>query len=72
MRSRPVIHFAAAAAFIGQQLEKAGVPFSLETFLVSREFIECVLRKAEELEAFIANDPKFPVKVDQLIRLRVT
>jgi hypothetical protein len=69
--SRPVIHLAAATAFIGQQLEKAGVPFSQETFLLNRELTECVLRKAEELETLIANDPKFPVKPDQLIRFRI-
>ena len=69
--SRPVIHLATAAALIGQQLEKAGVPFSQETFLLNRELTECVLRKAEELETLIANDPKFPVKPDQLIRFRI-
>ena len=68
--SRPVIHLA-AAAFIGQQMKKAGEPFSQETFLLNRELIECVLRKAEELETLIANDPKFPVKPDQLIRFRI-
>ena len=69
--SWPVIHLAAATAFIGQQMKNAGEPFSLETFLVSREFIECVLRKAEELETLIANDSQFPIKADQLIRFRI-
>jgi hypothetical protein len=69
--SRPVIHLATAAAFIGQQLKKVGVLFSQEIFLESREFIACVLRNAEELEALIANDSQFPIKADQLIRVRV-
>ena len=69
--SRPVIHLAAATSFIGQQMKNAGEPFSLETFLVSREFIECVLRKAEELETLIANNSQFPIKADQLIRFRI-
>lgn len=69
--SRPVIHLAAAAAIAGQQLRKSGYPLALETLLFHRWLIEAIARLAEELEALIAKDPKFPVKADQLIRFRL-
>jgi hypothetical protein len=70
-RSRPVIHLAAAAAIAGQQLRKNGYPLSLETLLFHRWLTEAIARLAEELEALIAKDPKFPVRPEQLIRFRL-
>jgi hypothetical protein len=69
--SRPVIHLAAAAAIVGQKRRKSGEVIGLETFLIDRAFVEEVVRLAEELEALIAKDPKFPVKADQLVRVRL-
>jgi hypothetical protein len=69
--SRPVIHLAAAAAIAGQQLRRSGHPLALETLLFHRWLIEAIARLAEELEALIAKDPKFPVRPAQLIRFRL-
>ena len=70
--SRPVIHLAAAAAIVVQQRRMSGEVIGLESFLTNREFIEEVMRSAEELEAIVAKVPKFPVKPDQLIRFRLS
>lgn len=70
-RSRPVIHIAAAAAMEGQELSKRGEPVGLESFLLDQAFIERVARLAEELETLVAQDPKFPVRPEQLIRFRL-
>ena len=69
--SRPVIHLAAAAAIAGQQLRQSGYPLALESLLFHRWLIEAITRLAEELEALIAKDPKFPVRPEQLIRFRL-
>jgi len=69
--SRPVIHLAAAAAHVGQQLQKRGQSNRLACFLLNREFIEAVVLEAGLLEQVIANDPKFPVKVEHLVRFRL-
>ena len=69
--SRPVIHLATAAAIVGQQLRKSGYPLALESLLFHRWLIEAVARLAEELEALIVKDPKFPVRPEQLIRFRL-
>lgn len=68
--SRPVVHLAAAAAILGQGLQKAGQPIALETFLFHRAFIEGVVQQATELQALAAKDPKFPVKAERLVRFR--
>jgi hypothetical protein len=70
--SGPVIHLAAAAAIVGQQLRKGGQIVGLETFLTDGTFIEEVVGLAGTLEALIANDPKFPVPSKVLIRFRVS
>jgi len=70
--SRPVIHLAAAAAIVGQRLSKSGGIIGLESFLINRAFVEEVVRLAEELEALIAKDKKFPVRTDQLVRFRLS
>jgi len=69
--SRPVIHLAAAAAIVGQQLRKSGHPLALETLLFHRWAVEAIATSAEELAALIAKDPKFPVRPEQLIRFRL-
>jgi hypothetical protein len=69
--SRPVIHLAAAVAFLAQKLKKAGQTPWLELFLLNREWIEAVVLQAEGLERLIADNPKFPVKTEQLIRVRL-
>ncbi len=69
--SRPVIHLAAAAAHVGQQLKKSGKTITLASFLLDREFIDAVTLQARLLELVIARDPKFPVKAEQLIRFRL-
>lgn len=40
--SRPVIHLAAAAAIVGQQLRKSGHPLALETLLFHRWAVEAI------------------------------
>lgn len=70
-RSRPVIHLAAAAATVGQQLRMSEYLIALESFLFNRWLIEAIVNRAEQLEALIAKDPKFPVKAEQLIRVRL-
>ncbi len=69
--SRPVIHVAAAMAFFAQKLLEAGDTPCLEHFLLNRELIEAAVRQAEALERLIADDPKFLVKSEQLIRVRL-
>jgi len=66
-----VIHLAAAAAFLAQKLKKAGGLPCLELFLLNREWIEAVVRHGEDFERLIAGDPKFPVKPEQLVRVRL-
>jgi len=63
---------AVAAAHIGQQLQKNGQTFGLESLLLNRATIEAVVVLAGLLEMIIANDPKFPVNAEQLIRFRLT
>jgi hypothetical protein len=67
--SKPVIHLATAAALVGQELQKAGVPLLLESFLFQEALIEAVLLTAELLKELISKDPEFPVKAEQLIQL---
>lgn len=70
--SLPVIHLATAAAVVCQQRMKAGQSLKLESFLFIRELIEEVVSQADELATLIRNDPKFPAKADELIRVRLT
>jgi hypothetical protein len=69
--SRPVIHLAAAAAFVGQIRSRAGYPLSLESLLTDRFLIETVVEKARRIEAIIAGNPKFPVRYEQLTQIRL-
>jgi hypothetical protein len=69
--SRPVIHLAAAAAIVGQQVRKNGYNLGLESLLADRALIEAIVKLAEVLEGLVATDPKIPVKADQLIRFRL-
>ncbi len=65
--SRPVIHLAAAAALIGQELKRRGLRLCLELFLFCSEFIEAIVQRAEALRQLAARDPKFPVGQKELI-----
>jgi hypothetical protein len=69
--SRPVIHLAAAAAATGQALQKAGAPLSLELLLLWRDLIEGIVQRAQAYEELIAGDPAFPVKANDLSKVRI-
>ena len=69
--SRPVIHLAASALSIGQELKKPGVQLCLELLLFWRELVERIVQRAQVCEELIARDPAFPVKVDDLIKVRI-
>jgi hypothetical protein len=69
--TQPVIHIAAAAAIVGQQLRNSGQVLALESFLFQRVLIEFVVRQAEELGELIAKDAQFPVKAEKLVRVRL-
>jgi hypothetical protein len=66
--SRPVIHLAAAAAIIGQELRRKGIQTGLEYLLLCRELIEAIILRAKLLEDLIVKDPEFPVEAEKLIR----
>jgi hypothetical protein len=70
--SRPVVHLAAATAIKGQEARRSGHELALETLLADRALIESIVKLAEELEALVAKDPRFPVKADQLLRFRLS
>lgn len=69
--SRPVIHLAASMAVTGQALKKAGVQLGLGLLLVWRELVEGIVQRAQAYEELIARDPAFPVKFDDLIKVRI-
>jgi len=69
--SRPVIHLAASMAVTGQALKKAGVRLCLEHLLVCREIVELIVQRAQAYEELIARDQTFPVKADDLIKVRI-
>ena len=69
--SRAVIHLAASVAVIGQALNKAGVQHCFELLLFCRELVEGIVQRAQAYEELIAHDPAFPVKVDDLIKVRI-
>jgi hypothetical protein len=69
--SRPVIHIAAAAAVVGQEQTRAGIDLDFTQLLLRRELIEDIVRRAELFETLITGDPKFPVKADCLVQLRL-
>ncbi|MGA7323639.1 MAG: hypothetical protein WBX25_03945 [Rhodomicrobium sp.] len=69
--SRPVIHLAASALSIGQELNKAGVHLGLELLLFWRELVEGIVQRAQLYEELIAGDQTFPVKADDLIKVRI-
>jgi len=69
--SRPVIHLAAAMAVTGQGLKKAGARLCLEHLLVCPELIEWIVQRVQAYEKLITRDPTFPVKADDLIKVRI-
>ena len=69
--SRPVIHLAAAAAIVEQQVRKDGNELALESLLADRGLIKAIVKMAAELEKIAAADPKFPVKAEKLIRVHL-
>jgi hypothetical protein len=69
--SRLVIHIAAAAAVVGQEQVRAGKDLDFTQLLLRRDLIEDIVRRAELFETLITGDPKFPVKADSLIQLRL-
>ncbi len=69
--SRPVIHLAASAAFMGHALNKAGVQLCLAHLLLCRELVELIVQRAQAHEELIARDPAFPVKAGDLIKVRI-
>jgi hypothetical protein len=69
--SRPVIHLAAGAAIIGQELRRKGTQTGLEYLLLCRELIEAIILRAKLLEDLIVKDPEFPVEAEKLIRVRL-
>ena len=69
--SRPVIHLAAAMAVTGDALKKAGARLCLEHLLIWRELVEWIVQRAQAYEELIARDPAFPVKADDLIKVRI-
>ncbi len=69
--SRPVIHLAASMAVTGQALNKAGVQLGLKHLLFWRELVEGIVQRAQAYEELIARDQTFPVKADDLIKVRM-
>jgi hypothetical protein len=69
--SRPVIHLAAAIAIIGQEQLRKGEQIRMEHLLLWRELIEEIIRRAKLFEDLIAKSRNFPVKTDELIRVRI-
>jgi len=51
--SRPVVHLAAAAVIVGQQIRKNGYNLGLESLLADRALIEAIVKLAEVLEGLV-------------------
>lgn len=68
--SRSVIHLAAAAAILGQELQKEG-DAGFDEYLERRELIEAIVREAQYCESLIENDPRIPIKIENLIKVRL-
>jgi hypothetical protein len=43
----------------------------IDSFLVRRELIEAIVRRAELYERFIEKDRRMPVKIENLIKVRL-
>ena len=67
--SRPVIHLATAAIFVGRASLRANRAISTASFLRDRAFLSEVVSVAETLAALIEADPTFPVNAQTLLRL---
>jgi hypothetical protein len=67
--SGPVIHLAAAAAVVGQELQKRKPRTGLEDFLTEQGLIQEVIRRGQLFADLIAADPKFPVKASKLVKV---
>jgi len=68
--SRSVIHLAAAATTVGQELQKAQ-PLGIGDFLGRRELIEAIVRRAELYEGLIEKGLNMPVRIEKLIKVRL-
>jgi len=64
-----VIHLAAAAAVVGQELQKRKPRTGLEDFLTEQGLIQEVIRRGQLFADLIAADPKFPVKASKLVKV---
>lgn len=67
--SRPVIHLATAAIFVGRASLQANRAISTASFLRDRAFLSEVVSVAEALAALIEADLTFPVNAQTLLRL---
>ena len=68
--SRSVIHLAAAATIVGQEF-KTDQALGIDDLLCRRELIESIVRRAQLFEDLIAKDRKMPVRIENLIRVRI-
>lgn len=69
--SQPVIHLAAAAVVVGQELLRSGEILRVESLLTWPALIKTIVRRAELFEDLIVRDPEFPVKSEKLVRVRL-
>jgi hypothetical protein len=69
--SRRVIHLAAAAAVVRQELGKRQIHFGLEQLLTCRETIAEIIRRAQLFEDLITKSPTFPVPASDLVQVRL-
>jgi hypothetical protein len=70
-RDRPSARTVCAMAVTGDALKKAGARLCLEHLLIWRELVEWIVQRAQAYEELIARDPTFPVKADELIKVRI-
>jgi hypothetical protein len=69
--SLPVIHLATATLLLSRFLEPRTGRLDVETFLLSRELIENVIRAAEKHAALIAQSHRLRIDPDRLIKVRL-
>jgi hypothetical protein len=69
--SLPAIHIASAVRVFLQLTEPIIGKLTLETFLLSREAIECVVRAAEYHASVIAQSARLPIDPARLITIRL-
>ena len=67
--ARPVIHFAAALAAIGQERRKQEHQTSLNHLLADSELLNDVIERATVFAQLIETDSHFPVKYQELVQL---